>query len=178
MLNTAVGYRRVHAVTAVSLQSCCQQSKHIYSIICISTFCEHAMVVMLYTLYTLCSRIFMCTLALSVFVPLTTAFSVLLSCIVVSSNPYLDPVYSTRWGLCKISKYHMGFFKFDTNILPPHTCVYVCIYLARLHHRQRDSGKSAAGFDLSGVIASEADFSKGDFTEVVMSKAYARVSLF
>lgn len=39
------------------------------------------------------------------------------------------------------------------------------------------SGKSAAGFDLSGVIASEADFSKGDFKEVVMSKAYARVRL-
>lgn len=39
------------------------------------------------------------------------------------------------------------------------------------------SGKSAAGFDLSGVIASEANFSKGDFKEVVMSKAYARVSL-
>ncbi|CAM9537909.1 unnamed protein product [Ectocarpus sp. 6 AP-2014] len=38
------------------------------------------------------------------------------------------------------------------------------------------SGKSAAGFDLSGVIASEANFSKGDFKEVVMSKAYARSS--
>ena len=38
------------------------------------------------------------------------------------------------------------------------------------------SEKSAAGFDLSGVIASEANFSKGDFKEVVMSKAYARVS--
>lgn len=37
------------------------------------------------------------------------------------------------------------------------------------------SEKSAAGFDLSGVIASEANFSKGDFKEVVMSKAYARV---
>ncbi|CAM9469271.1 unnamed protein product [Ascophyllum nodosum] len=43
--------------------------------------------------------------------------------------------------------------------------------------RQCDlSGSSAAGFDLSGVIASEADFSKGDFKEVVMSKAYARNS--
>lgn len=40
----------------------------------------------------------------------------------------------------------------------------------------KQSGKSAAGFDLSGVIASEADFSKTDFTEVVMSKSYARVS--
>ena len=38
------------------------------------------------------------------------------------------------------------------------------------------SEKSAAGFDLSGVIASEANFSKGDFKEVVMSKSYARVS--
>ncbi|CAM9629219.1 unnamed protein product [Hapterophycus canaliculatus] len=38
------------------------------------------------------------------------------------------------------------------------------------------SGKSAAGFDLSGVIASEANFSKGDFKEVVMSKSYARIS--
>eukprot|EP00904_Undaria_pinnatifida_P004676 jgi/Undpi1/14209/HiC_scaffold_9.g03858.m1 len=38
------------------------------------------------------------------------------------------------------------------------------------------SEKSAAGFDLSGVIASEANFSKGDFKEVVMSKSYARNS--
>eukprot|EP00903_Cladosiphon_okamuranus_P020124 g18479.t1 len=38
------------------------------------------------------------------------------------------------------------------------------------------SGKSAAGFDLSGVIASEANFAKTDFKEVVMSKAYARSS--
>lgn len=29
---------------------------------------------------------------------------------------------------------------------------------------------------MSGVIASEANFSKGDFKEVVMSKSYARVS--
>ncbi|CAM9306471.1 unnamed protein product [Choristocarpus tenellus] len=40
------------------------------------------------------------------------------------------------------------------------------------------SGLSAAGFDLSGVIASEADFSKTDFKEVTMSKAYARNSNF
>lgn len=42
--------------------------------------------------------------------------------------------------------------------------------------RYTHSGKSAAGFDLSGVIASEAKFAKTDFKEVVMSKAYARVS--
>lgn len=52
------------------------------------------------------------------------------------------------------------------------------LFLLLLHTRTNSgfSEKSAAGFDLSGVIASEANFSKGDFKEVVMSKSYARVS--
>ena len=37
------------------------------------------------------------------------------------------------------------------------------------------SGKSANGGDLSGVLAADADFSKADFKEAQMSKAYARV---
>eukprot|EP00611_Tribonema_gayanum_P025208 TRINITY_DN5695_c0_g1_i1.p1 TRINITY_DN5695_c0_g1~~TRINITY_DN5695_c0_g1_i1.p1 ORF type:complete len:233 (-),score=63.02 TRINITY_DN5695_c0_g1_i1:269-967(-) len=40
------------------------------------------------------------------------------------------------------------------------------------------SGKSAALSDLSGVIASEANFSKVDFKEAQLSKAYARNSKF
>ncbi|CAM9845112.1 unnamed protein product [Discosporangium mesarthrocarpum] len=39
-------------------------------------------------------------------------------------------------------------------------------------------GATADGFDLSGVIASEADFSKTSFKEATMSKSYARNSNF
>jgi hypothetical protein len=46
------------------------------------------------------------------------------------------------------------------------------------HHVCFISGKNADAADLSGVIASEADFSNANLKEVTMSKAYARNSKF